>query len=215
MRLASALCMLLALCAAAPAGVVIDLVSVANTDVPSGDAQDPAFFGGLSHFTFDLRVTITGVDDWKRTMVEIDTYAGVTIYQHPNQRTMPLQAPPISPTGSLKYDSFYRSPGNPNGDPTYISGPVSSATMSDAEWTDSASLGAGDFTIARWTFVLPAETEPPVINGPGELLVRGFTDTETAGTLGEIFDFTINTPEPSSVFLLLAGMALSRCRTPA
>ena len=201
-----------ALVAGAWADVELSIIEVDNTDVPAGDSYDGTFFGGTTHFTYDLVADVTGNDDWTIAWSEVYAQGATTFYEHPQEQ--PYQAPPAPDEGSLSYDTYYRSPGNPGAIPTYDYGPTAEWDHLDASWYDLAWMGDGSFTLMRFTMIVPAGTVP-IINGPGEALATGYLEVNTDNWGGQIFglDFTISTPEPSSLSLLaLASLAALRRR---
>ena len=193
------LCMC-ALVAVAQADVQLSIFEVDNADVPAGDGYDANFFGTVHH-TYDIFATVTGGDDWIWSQSEVSAFGPAAFYEHPLEQ--PNQAPPIPFDGSLKYDTYYRSPGMAGGVPVYEAGPTASSDYLDAIWNDSVWMGDGEYLLMRFTISVP-EDIMPVLNGPGDALVTGYLEAETDFGAYRWIDFSIAIPEPSSVGLLIA-----------
>ena len=201
-----------ALVACASADVELSIIEVNNTDVPAGDSYDGTFNGGTTHFTYDLVANITGSDDWTMAWSEVWAHGSTMFYESPYQQ--PYQSPPDPDEGSLSYDTYYRSPGNPGGIPTFDYGPTAETDYLDAGWYDSSWVGDGQYALMRFTIIVPAGTTP-IIDGTGETLASGYIEVNTDNWGGQVFslDFAIATPEPGSISLLaLASLVALRRR---
>lgn len=188
-----------ALAATALAGFDAQLAAVDNTSVPAGDAADPSFRGGTTHFTYDLLVTTFNNDDWTEGDAIIRTFNNATIYEHPDAEGM--LGPTPGATGSLLFNSYYTSPGDPNGIPNFLAGPTvnTEQTFSSAIWDDDVDLADGTYNVLRLSIVVP-EGIIPVINGPGAILADVDVDLYFQSTGGAFnhYDFTVNVPEPGA-----------------
>ncbi len=172
-----------------------------------GDSQAPTT---PNHYTFDLKVNVSGGDDWTSSEGNLAVSSG-TLYQHPfGSDADPSQAL-INSFPALAYDSFFAAPGtlfDGVNAPGFAAGPVWTPTSVSATWFDTPDTGNGVFTIARFTIIAP--------DVPGNGLLGNISGTSTAKlTGGQLlpYDLDLVVPAPGSAALLgLAGLALRRRR---
>jgi hypothetical protein len=156
------------------------IAPVDNSAVGLGDDPlAPEFDGGVTHFTFDLQVTVSGGDDWTATDAAATlTEPGLTFFSHSMGDNTPPLGVLVSFYPALEYDSFCASTEimtsnqPPLGDPSLVQQPSGSQTR-DAVWCDvPPNGGSGVSTIARYTIVVPPGSNlrlivvPPGSGGP-------------------------------------------------
>jgi hypothetical protein len=200
------------------AAIVLAAGSVASADLMhyvelvdnssgQGDTLSPIT---ADHYTFDLKVDVTGGDDWTSSAVT-GTLSTGTFYQHALGGNGDPSPALIGIYPGLAFDSFFDSPPtllDGNGPGGFASGPTWTDSTVDATWFDVDDTGDGTYTIARFTVF--AE------NLPGNGLVGTLVGTSTAKlTGGDLlpFDLDMIVPAPGSAMLLgLAGLAIRRRR---
>lgn len=171
------------------------IVAIDNT---AGNAED-GFAGGVTDFTFDLLVTVTGTSEWTtcEATALIDAQLG-QFYQHPIQAgdSKPPPSALFIVFPALEFDSYFCAttvipPGGAGLPPDIIG--LDPTTETDQEvsamWADVIEPGAGAFTIARYTLRLGGEPENPievVIAGsePDKVLLASISGTSTHSATG-------------------------------
>lgn len=159
-----------------PAQGVIDVsvVEVDNSAVgPGNDPLESTFHGGVTHFTFDLQVQVQDpAEDWCAAMTEnVLTAPGVEFFLH----GLDLHGFPPDPGHffiypAVEFDSFWTTPELfPNTDNggyfAFFDGSRTARRLENSCWGDIDDTGAGTFTIARFTIVVPpgGATTPAVV----------------------------------------------------
>lgn len=188
--------------AAANATLTHQLVSVAN-----GGAL-PA-----NTFTYDLKVVVSGQDDWTSSATTAQLSGGKTFYQNsfggnttPNPAFFPL-AP------ELQWDTFATQPGSyPNSNDGTSPGTFGTTTVDGDTFNigvlDTANTGDGTFTIARYSIVSPPNRPGLTLANTG-LVVGTLSGTTTAkNSGGTLIPYSFNiyqVPEPATLSLLVLG----------
>ncbi|MCK4873710.1 MAG: hypothetical protein KAS72_13390 [Phycisphaerales bacterium] len=142
--------------------LAFDVASVDNSSVgPGDDPLNPEFNGGVTHFTFDLQVSITGDNDWtaaQATFVLMEP--AIVFFEHFYGQDGPHDIVFFESWPALEFDSFYTIPDDfPNSSsgstPLLMPNLIGEPAFRDATWGDTWVGGAGIRTIARYTIIIP------------------------------------------------------------
>lgn len=153
--------------------ISVAVIAIDNSSVgPGDDPLAPAFDGGVTHFTFDLRVNIEDPwGDW--CAADVDSFLDapdVAFFLHPRD----LGGNPCPDPGmlteypALEFDSYWCGasviPPGESGSYPMLMEAVRTSTEMSAFWFDLDDTGDGTFTIMRFTIVMPTDAPaPPVV----------------------------------------------------
>lgn len=173
----------------------VDLVQVDNTSIkPGDDDHAPDFDGGVTHFTFDLVITVTADSDWttQRSFVEL-MYPAVFFHHtfggdgEPHSALLPLFL-------ALEFDSFYAAPPETfDGWVGFARGPQWTDTSAEATWFDTPFLDDNTATTQRFTLVVSEGVVPAVL--PDDcahdfvVLAQLSTEVTAASTGADLLDY--------------------------
>ncbi len=90
----------------------VGFVAVDNTSVgPGDDPQHPDFNGGVTHFTFDIVVTISADNDWTTQSSSVEILADeVKFFQHDFAGDYEPPSGQVDAFPAMRYDTFFASP---------------------------------------------------------------------------------------------------------
>jgi hypothetical protein len=166
--------------------------------LPGDDSQVPDFNNG-SYFTFDLVITLIGIDDWRVTSMEATISGPAVFFQHPSGGDVPPDQDLIAQCPAVEFDSYFS--GAPDLPFYFAFGPVNEPTYVSADWYDTSWSALDEFAIARLTVHwLGGEPATLSVNG-----VTGVSSSEMPWS----FDFTVPIPEPGALSLLALGALAS------
>ena len=143
----------------------VSVIPIDNSSVSAGDDPgEPTFDGGVTHFTFDLRIHVDDPDqDWCSAEVDcVLTDPDVEFFAHSFDFGGSPPEPALFGTyPALEFDSYWCGaseidPGDSGVVPDELVGAIRTATELSAIWADGADTGAGIYTIQRFTIAIPA-----------------------------------------------------------
>ncbi len=149
------------------ATIFANVVPIGNAIAPGSDPAVLGFYGGMTHYTFDLQ---SNGADWFGANVNATLFVpGAYFFAHPLEA--PFGDPPnpaaIPPNPALEFDSYWTQAAViPPGGAGIPAGPGINALgpqVMDALWTDTAILPAGTYTLARYTILCPPTIRPKVV----------------------------------------------------
>jgi hypothetical protein len=137
--------------------LLLEFVAVDNSDISFGEAPGaPNFDGGVTHFTFDLRLTTTGDNDWTTAASTLELAAGVELFRHTVGDGSEPSSDLLGVFPALAYDTFFADPPDPFDDGPFGLLPQWTPTGVSALWFDVARLVAADATLQRFTLIVDA-----------------------------------------------------------
>ncbi len=160
-----------------PGVIDVSVVAVDNSSVSAGDdTTEPAFDGGVTHFTFDLQVQVEPDEDFGAADANAElTEPTVEFFRH----TLGPYGDPSDPgyfafAPALEFDSYWCAasvigPNQSGQPPLGRAYTIRTAVELAALWYDVDDSGGGTFTIARYTIVVPpGSATPPEIVPAGQ-----------------------------------------------
>ncbi len=180
--------------------IEVELAHVDNTSIGLGDdPQHPEFVGGVTHFTFDLVVTVTADNDWttQYSYVEL-VHPEVAFFNHLFGVDHEPNPALFGPYPALEFDSFYASPPEIDDlcNPDFaLGGPDWTDTSVEATWFQTGYDDDYIVTTQRFTLIVSEGTVPAVHTDDCqfEVLARVSTDATAASTGADLhhYDFVI------------------------
>ncbi|MDY7109304.1 MAG: hypothetical protein SYC29_11780 [Planctomycetota bacterium] len=150
--------------------VTVAVAEVDNTGVgPGDDPLEPAFDGGVTHFTFDLQVTAAPGEDWGAAESEAVTFdeQTMTFFTHALGSGAPPPVEYLPSWPALEFDSYWCAAtqigSGEVGLTPYTAEMIWTPVQLRALWCDIIATPDGPYTVARHTIVVPAggEATPP------------------------------------------------------
>ncbi len=137
----------------------LDLVEVDNTSVqPGADDMAPDFSGGVTHFTFDLIVTISPDNDWTTQSSHVQlTSSDVEFFKHEIGSDWPTIQALWSIFPALEFDCFFAVP--PNFDEMGRFAAIEwTAATAEAVWFNDYRHADDVSVVQRLTIVIPQDS---------------------------------------------------------
>jgi hypothetical protein len=146
-----------------PSVLAVAIERVDNTEVePGEDPLASSFDGGVTHFTFDLLVTAAPFEEWGAAEVRaMLTEPNAEFFRHSlNFGGYPPDALLFGDYPALEFDSYWMAPSSigpgESGLPAVMHGLIRAEDELSALWFDMSNSGEGEFSIARFTVIVPA-----------------------------------------------------------
>jgi|GEM_PF-2873239 len=149
-----------------PGVIDVSVIEVDNTAVGSdADPLEPEFDGGVTHFTFDLQITVPPGEDWGAAEGDwVLTDPDVQFFTHAlNFGGDPPDPFYFNDYPALEFDSYWCGASDipPGGSGEQVVGVMATRTASELSrvWLDAQDMGEGTFSIARFTILVPPDEE--------------------------------------------------------